>query len=82
MPRLYHRQEPIFVSPLRDQPEIHPDRKTLNDKYGFAVRSPEGWRYTRSRSREEDRQIALLFDSLRKNLREGFFTIPNPEGVR
>ena len=56
--------------------------KTLNDKYGFVVRSPEGWRYTRSRSREEDRQIALLFDSLRKNLREGFFTIPNPEGDR
>lgn len=56
--------------------------KTLNDKYGFVVRSLAGWRYTQSRSREEDRQIAFLFDSLRKNLREGFFTIPNPEGVR
>ena len=56
--------------------------KTLSDKYGFVVHSPDGWRYTRSRSREEDRQIAFLFDSLRKNLREGFFTIPNPEGDR
>ena len=56
--------------------------KTLDDKYGFVVRSPNGWRYTRSRTREEDRQIAFLFDSLRKNLREGYFTIPNPEGGR
>jgi len=56
--------------------------RSLDGKYGYVVRTNDGWRYTRSRSREEDRQIAYLFDSLRKNLREGFFTIPNPQGTR
>jgi hypothetical protein len=56
--------------------------RTLDGKYGYVVRTSDGWRYTRSRSREEDRQIAYLFDSLRKNLREGFFTVPYPQGIQ
>ena len=56
--------------------------KTLDGKYGYVVRTADGWRYTRSRSREQDKQIAYLFDSLRKNLREGFFTIPNPQDIQ
>lgn len=53
--------------------------KTFEDQYGYAVPSSEGeWRYVVARTREESDQIEELFESLRRNLREGFFTIPNP----
>lgn len=54
--------------------------KTFDDEYGYALPTDAGWRYQRTTDRDEERQIAQLFDSIRKNLREGFFTLPNPRG--
>jgi TolA-binding protein len=52
--------------------------RTLDGEYGYAVPSPGGWTYRKVESGEERRQIADLFDSLRKNLRRGYFHLPNP----
>ena len=56
--------------------------KTLDGQYGYAVPTGDGWEYRLTADREEQRQIAELFDYLRKNLREGFFDIPNPTAKR
>lgn len=52
--------------------------KTFDDRYGYAVPAGEEWTYEFAKNREETQQISNLFDSLRKNLREGFYAIPNP----
>lgn len=53
--------------------------RTFDDRFGYAVPDSAGeWRYVVARSREESDQIEELFESLRRNLREGFFTLPNP----
>jgi hypothetical protein len=52
--------------------------RTLDGEYGYAVPSADGWTYRKAQSGEERRQIADLFDSLRKNLRQGYFDLPNP----
>jgi DNA repair exonuclease SbcCD ATPase subunit len=53
--------------------------KTFDDRFGYAV--PDGnanWSYVAAATREESDQIEALFEALRRNLREGFFTLPNP----
>ena len=53
--------------------------KTFDDQYGYA--RPAGgsqWEYVTAGSREERDRIETLFEELRRNLREGFFTLPNP----
>lgn len=52
--------------------------KTFDDRYGYVIRSGEGWTYREARDRTEQQQIVELFDSLRRNLRQGFFELPNP----
>lgn len=52
--------------------------QTFDDRYGYAVPSGNDWTYRMAESREESQQISNLFDSLRRNLREGYYTIPNP----
>lgn len=53
--------------------------RTFDDRYGYARRNGEGgWEYTVARTRDERDHIETLFDSLRRNLREGFFALPNP----
>jgi uncharacterized phage infection (PIP) family protein YhgE len=54
--------------------------KTFDDRYGYAVPADggDGWSYRLAHNRTERQQIVTLFDSLRKNLRQGFFTVPNP----
>jgi hypothetical protein len=52
--------------------------KTFNGKYGYAVQIEDEWRYIQARSVDEERHIDYLFNSLRKNLWEGYFTLPNP----
>jgi archaellum component FlaC len=56
--------------------------RTLDERYGYVVPAGNGWEYKVTEDREEQQQIAELFDSLRKNLREGFFDIPNPTAKR
>jgi len=52
--------------------------KTFDEEYGYVIPTPNGWVYTLADSREEEKQIEIIYDSLRKNLREGFFLLPNP----
>jgi hypothetical protein len=52
--------------------------RTFDDRYGVVVPSGDEWRYVLVEDRTAARQIAELFDGLRRNLREGFFTLPNP----
>jgi hypothetical protein len=51
--------------------------KTWDDRYGYAVPVSTGWEF-RVASKREQQQIAVLYNSFRKNLREGFFYLPNP----
>ncbi len=52
--------------------------RTFDGRSGYAVPTDGGWSYQLAAGREEEEQIANLFESLRRNLREGFFEIPNP----
>ncbi len=56
--------------------------KTLDEKFGYAVPAGNGWEYKIAVNRDDGQKIAYLFDSLRKNLREGFFELPNPTAKR
>ncbi|MEL6180022.1 MAG: DUF3450 family protein [Myxococcota bacterium] len=51
--------------------------KTPNERYGRMVRSGNGWTAKPYASKENIEQVALLFDAFQKNIRVGFFTIPN-----
>lgn len=52
--------------------------RTFDDRFGYAYREGDAWAYQIAPTRDEQEQIAELFDSLRRNLREGFFDLPNP----
>ena len=52
--------------------------RTLKDEYGYVIPDGNGGRYLIARDRDQAQNIRSLFDSLRKNLREGFFVLPNP----
>ncbi len=53
--------------------------KTFDDRFGYAVPGTDGaWFYTLASSRQEQEMIGELFDSMRRNLREGSFLLPNP----
>lgn len=55
--------------------------RTFDDRYGYVVPVGGGrWEYLVATNREEARQISELFEGLRRNLREGFFDLPNPYG--
>ncbi|MEJ8568425.1 DUF3450 family protein [Elongatibacter sediminis] len=51
--------------------------RTREHEYGRAVETPAGWRFERLVSPGEQEQVALLFDSLRKQIRQGYFELPN-----
>lgn len=53
--------------------------RTLKDEYGYVIPNGNGRRYVIASDRDQAQNIRYLFDSLRKNLREGFFVLPNPE---
>lgn len=53
--------------------------KTPDGRYGLARRQEGGWHYEMV-SQEGDRQrIAALMESLRKQIRQGYFELPNPD---
>lgn len=52
--------------------------KTFDDRFGYAIPTDQGWRYVLASTRQEQDQIGELFDSMRRNLREGLFELPNP----
>lgn len=54
--------------------------KTFDGTYGYAAPDGTGWTYVPAINRDEEKEIEALFEALRRNLREGFFTLPNPYG--
>jgi len=51
--------------------------KTSDGKTGYIRKSGNDWSYEPAKNELEGEQIAYLFDSLKKQIRTGFFTIPN-----
>ena len=51
--------------------------RTRDLKYGRAVESPSGWSFELLDSARDQEQVAQLFDSLRKQIRQGYFELPN-----
>lgn len=50
--------------------------KTRDDRYGQAVRNNNSWQFKLSDNEKDTQAIATLFDSLKKQIRQGFFTLP------
>ena len=51
--------------------------KTQDGSYGYAKRKESGWSFERLHSKQAEQQLALLFESLQKQIRTGQFQIPN-----
>ncbi len=51
--------------------------RTRDLKYGRAVETASGWRFELLASPVDQEQAARLFDSLRKQIRQGYFVLPN-----
>lgn len=51
--------------------------RTDNGLYGQAALTPEGWRFVAIKDEEARQHIDTLFNSLRKQIRVGYFTLPN-----
>jgi hypothetical protein len=43
---------------------------------GYARREPAGWRFAVATEAADQARIALLFDSLGKQIRQGYFELP------
>ena len=50
--------------------------RTRDLRYGRAVETPEGWRFELLDSAADQELVARLFDSLRKQIRQGYFRLP------
>lgn len=50
--------------------------RTRDMEYGRAVHTPSGWRFEILTLSDEQEQVARLFDSLRKQIRQGYFELP------
>lgn len=50
--------------------------RTRDKKYGRAVYSPKGWRFELLYDGQDTEMVAQLFDSLRKQIRQGYFELP------
>jgi len=50
--------------------------RTRDMEYGRAVHTPAGWRFELLTSSKDQEQVAKLFDSLRKQIRQGYFELP------
>jgi len=51
--------------------------RTRDLSYGRAVETPQGWRFELLDSAGDQELVARLFDSLRKQIRQGYFRLPN-----
>lgn len=50
--------------------------KTGDNRYGRVVRRDDGWRYETLDDAGDQEQVENLFDSLRKQIRQGYFQLP------
>lgn len=51
--------------------------RTRDLRYGRAVETEQGWRFEVLDSASDQERVARLFDSLRKQIRQGYFQLPN-----
>jgi hypothetical protein len=51
--------------------------RTRDLHYGRAVETPQGWRFELLEAATDQELVARLFDSLRKQIRQGYFMLPN-----
>lgn len=51
--------------------------QTRDGRSGFVARNGNDWQYRLAESSRDREQIAVLFDSLKKQIRTGFFELPN-----
>ncbi len=51
--------------------------RTRGQDYGRVVETPSGWRFELLESAADQELVAHLFDSLRKQIRQGYFRLPN-----
>ncbi|MFK8011709.1 MAG: DUF3450 family protein [Marinicellaceae bacterium] len=50
--------------------------KTKDDQYGTVNRENNQWSYNLLTDTQQSQQVAVLFDSLRKQIRQGYFKLP------
>lgn len=50
---------------------------TPNDEVGYVVKDNQGWQYKQAINKEEMDQISAIFDAFKKQIRTGYFTLPN-----
>ncbi len=51
--------------------------KLPDETVGYATKDAKGWFYKEAVSKKEQEQILALFDSFKKQIRSGYFTLPN-----
>ena len=51
--------------------------KTPDDRVGYAAKDANGWYYKEAVNKEAKDQILALFDAMQKQIRTGYFTLPN-----
>ena len=53
--------------------------KTFDARYGVAVPGTLGWDFLLLKDTEDQKRVADLYEALRKNIKEGYFPLPNPQ---
>jgi hypothetical protein len=58
--------------------------QTRDGTVGYTHRTPQGWKYVRAEDSADRKQIRELFNSFQKQIRVGFFRLPNalPQGTK
>ena len=51
--------------------------KTPNDTVGYVVKNGNDWSYKEELNKEKQTQILNIFDAFKKQIRTGYFTLPN-----
>jgi len=51
--------------------------RTRDLKYGRAVETSSGWRFELLDTARDQELVARLYDSLRKQIRQGYFQLPD-----
>ena len=51
--------------------------KTPNDEMGYVVKEGDNWSYKEVIAKDQRDQIASIFDAFKKQIRTGYFTLPN-----
>lgn len=51
--------------------------RTPDDRVGYARASEGGWRFVATEAKQDKQNISMLFDAFSKQIRQGYFTLPN-----